>query len=87
MRILLPNNISLGWTIASFIAGACCSTVSLPFDNAKTKLQNQKPGPDGKLPYRHIFHAMSVCVKDQGVLGLWSGFPSYVLRIAPHAII
>jgi len=38
MKILLPNNQPLGFVIASFIAGGCCATASMPFDNAKTKL-------------------------------------------------
>jgi len=40
MKILMPNNLALGFVIASFIAGGCCAAVSMPFDNAKTKLQN-----------------------------------------------
>ena len=35
----IPHNPLLSWTIASFIAGGCCAAVSMPFDNAKTKLQ------------------------------------------------
>jgi len=56
--LLMPNNKSLSWILASFAAGFMCSFISIPFDNAKTKLQSQKPLPDGKLPYKNIFHAM-----------------------------
>lgn len=41
--------------IASAIAGIVCSLLSLPFDNAKTKLMGMKIGPDGKAPYKNIF--------------------------------
>jgi len=34
----MPNNINLAWFLASMLAGAVASTMSLPFDNAKTKL-------------------------------------------------
>ena len=34
----LPNNLILAGFLASTIAGVCASTISLPFDNAKTKL-------------------------------------------------
>ena len=61
--------------------------MSLPFDNAKTKLQKQKAGPDGKLQYKNIFDAMGQTAKQNGVAGLWVGLPTYVVRIAPHVMI
>jgi len=33
-----PENKTAGFVAASFFAGAVASTMSLPFDNAKTKL-------------------------------------------------
>ena len=44
------------------VSGFASSFVSLPFDNAKTKLQKMKAGPDGKMPYKHIFDAMAKTV-------------------------
>lgn len=35
----LPNNPNWVWFLASAFSGAAAATVSLPFDNAKTKLQ------------------------------------------------
>mmetsp|Transcript_16253 Transcript_16253/g.27487 ORF Transcript_16253/g.27487 Transcript_16253/m.27487 type:complete len:160 (+) Transcript_16253:265-744(+) len=35
---LMPNNIGLSWFLASMIAGSVAATMSLPFDNAKTKM-------------------------------------------------
>lgn len=43
---------------ASAVAGFLASFFSLPFDNAKTKMQKMKKGPDGKFPYANIFDAM-----------------------------
>lgn len=44
--------------MATVSAGAMAATVSLPFDNAKTKMQKMQPGPDGKMPYKSIFDCM-----------------------------
>ncbi len=43
---------------SSAVAGFLASFFSLPFDNAKTKMQKMKKGPDGKFPYANIFDAM-----------------------------
>lgn len=34
----MPNNLGLAWFLASVMSGVAASTLSLPFDNAKTKL-------------------------------------------------
>jgi len=82
----MPNNTGLAWFLAGWISGGLSATASLPFDNAKTKLQKQAPGPDGKLPYKNIFDAMAKEAKNNGVAGLWAGLPTYVVRIAPHVM-
>ena len=43
---------------ASAIAGFFASFLSLPFDNAKTKMQKMKPNAEGILPYKNIFDAL-----------------------------
>lgn len=43
---------------ASAIAGFFASFLSLPFDNAKTKMQKMKPNAEGVLPYKDIFDAL-----------------------------
>jgi len=87
MAELMPENKALGWVIASFVAGGAAATASLPFDNAKTKMQKMQAGPDGKMPYKNIFHCMALESKANGVLGLWTGLPTFVFRIAPHVMI
>lgn len=72
--------------IASAFAGVVCSTMSLPFDNAKTKLQGMRAGPDGKYPYKNIFDCMGKTIAQEGVTGLWIGLPTYIFRVSPHAI-
>lgn len=74
--------------IASAISGFLSSFASLPFDNIKTKVQKQKPGPDGVLPYSSFFDCFKKSVAREGVSGLWVGFfPTYYIRIAPHIMI
>jgi hypothetical protein len=34
----MPNNIGFSWFLASMFAGSVAATLSLPFDNAKTKM-------------------------------------------------
>lgn len=43
---------------ASLVSGFLSSFVSLPFDNAKTKIQKMKKDPNGNFPYKNIFDAM-----------------------------
>lgn len=73
---------------ASAISGFLSSFASLPFDNIKTKMQKQKPGPDGKLPYKSFFDCFAKTLSKEGLTGLWIGFfPTYYIRIAPHIMI
>lgn len=69
------------------ISGFLSSFCSLPFDNAKTKLQKMKKLPDGTFPYRNIFDAMGKTIAREGFTHLWVGYPTFYLRIAPHVCI
>jgi len=71
---------------ASSIAGVCCSVLSLPFDNIKTKLQKMK-AIDGVYPYKGVADCLSKTMAKEGVAGLWVGLPTYYVRVAPHAMI
>lgn len=55
---MMPNNRGISLLLASTMAGTAAAVLSLPFDNAKTKLQAQKPDKDGKLPYKNIVDAL-----------------------------
>ena len=68
-------------------SGFASSFCSLPFDNAKTKLQKMKKGPDGQYPYKNIFDAMGQTIKREGFTHLWVGYLTFYVRIAPHVII
>jgi len=69
------------------IAAISVAIGSLPFDNIKTKMQKQKAGPDGKMPYDSIPDCFKKSLAKEGITGFWSGLPTYYFRVGPHAII
>jgi len=73
---------------ASAIAGFFASFFSLPFDYVKTQVQKMKPDPvTGELPFKGPVDCAMQQVRSGGVTRLWTGFPTYYVRIAPHAMI
>jgi len=73
---------------ASAIAGFFASFFSLPFDYVKTQVQKAKPDPvTGQLPFKGPIDCAMQQVKIGGITRLWTGFPTYYVRIAPHAMI
>lgn len=80
------DTMSTRLTAAAF-AGLLSSVSSLPFDNAKTKLQKMQPNPDGTMPYKNIADAILKTVQREGTSGLWAGLPTFYARIAPHVMI
>lgn len=73
---------------ASAIAGFFASAFSLPFDFVKTQIQKMKPDPvTGEMPFKGSLDCAMKQVAKGGPLQLWSGFPTYYVRIAPHAMI
>lgn len=79
-----PFKIQMG---SSMLAAIATAVGSLPFDNIKTKIQKQKAGPDGKLPYSGVPDCFAKSIAAEGVTGLWAGLPTYYFRVGPHAII
>jgi len=74
-----PNRFFCG-----FLSGWCAATAALPFDYIKTQLQKQTPGPDGKLPYSGILDCARKEMMAGGPLVLYKGYPTFIVRIAPH---
>lgn len=72
---------------SSFIAAFLACVFSLPFDNVKTKFQKMVKGPDGQYPYKNFADCFGKSLKNEGFFGLYIGFPTFVVRIAPHVII
>ena len=73
--------------LSSLIAGTVSATLSLPFDNAKTKMQSQKPLADGTMKYSNIFQAMAITCKEGGPKSMWVGLPTFIARLTPHTVI
>lgn len=71
---------------ASAIAGFFASFFSLPFDYVKTQLQKQKPLPDGSMPFKGFLDCCGKTFAAGGPLKFYTGFPTYYVRIAPHAM-
>jgi solute carrier family 25 oxoglutarate transporter 11 len=73
---------------ASAIAGFFASFFSLPFDFVKTQMQKQKPDPvTGQLKYTSAIQCAGSIMKEGGPLRFYAGFPTFYVRIAPHAMI
>lgn len=72
---------------ASMCSGFITTAASLPMDIAKTRVQNQKPGADGKLPYKGTLDVMVKVSRHEGVLSLWKGFTPYFFRLGPHTVL
>lgn len=71
---------------ATFISGIFTSVCSLPFDNMKTKMQKQTKGEDGKYMYENLRDCIKKSIAREGTFGLWTGLPTYYIRVAPHAM-
>merc|ERR1712087_861508 len=73
---------------ASAIAGFFASFFSLPFDFVKTMLQKQKPDPvTGELKYKGSIDCATKIMAEGGPLRFYAGFPTFYVRIAPHAML
>jgi len=67
-----------------FLSGWVAATMSLPCDFIKTRIQKQKPLPDGTLPYRGFFHACVKVARNEGLLAFYRGYTTCIVRIIPH---
>merc|ERR1719440_2419242 len=73
---------------ASAIAGFFASFFSLPFDFVKSQMQSQKPDPvTGELPFKSSIQCATKIMSEGGPLRFYAGFPTFYVRIAPHAMI
>jgi len=72
---------------AKAVSGFLGSAFSLPFDFVKTRIQKQKPGPDGKLPYTSTLDCARKSLAQEGPFVFYRGFWVYYMRIAPHIMI
>lgn len=72
---------------ASMCSGFISTVASMPVDIVKTRIQNQSPGADGKMPYRGAIHCAGSIIKNEGFFSLWKGFLPYYFRLGPHTVL
>lgn len=88
LHAAFPNSSTQSITMqASMVSSIFTACGTLPFDNVKTKLQNQKAGPDGVKPFKNIPDCFKKTIAKEGVTGLWAGLPTFYFRVGPHAIV
>eukprot|EP01083_Nonionella_stella_P139113 423645_1 len=73
--------------VCGALSGWAAATVSLPADFLKTRLQKMKPLPDGTVPYKGLFDCISKTAKNEGIMALYQGYPTFVVRITPHIML
>eukprot|EP01070_Trichotokara_eunicae_P006427 Trichotokara_eunicae@DN4981_c0_g1_i3.p1 len=74
--------------MASAVSGFFAVTFSLPFDLIKTRLQKMKPDPlTGMMPYKGFVDCFRKTFATGGIRGLYVGYGTYYIRLAPHAMI
>ena len=64
---------------AAFVA----TIFKMPFDVAKSRLQNQPPPPPGAAPPKYV-HTLQTCatiMREEGALALYRGFSPTVMRM------
>ncbi|KAH9327056.1 hypothetical protein KI387_007234, partial [Taxus chinensis] len=71
---------------ASAVSGFFAASCSLPFDYVKTQIQKMQPDANGKYPYSGSLDCFVKTIKSGGPLKLYTGFPVYCIRIAPHVM-
>jgi len=72
---------------SGFMSGWTAATIALPFDFCKTLIQKQKPDAAGNLLYKGMADCAKQVVAKDGVTALWTGYPTFVIRICPHIML
>lgn len=86
--LLLPvvEDIKMRAWIASLIASFLGSVSCLPFDNCKTKLQNEAKNGEA-VKYSGQYDCLKKTIKNEGIKRLWVGFFTFYMRTGPHILI
>jgi hypothetical protein len=69
------------------VAGIIGCSAVFPLDMAKTRLQNQKVGPDGKKLYSGMINCIRTIIRTEGVSGLYKGLVPNLVGIVPEKAI
>lgn len=74
-------------TLAGALSGWTASTVSLPFDFIKTRLQKQTPNANGELPYKNFIDCARKVAQQEGIGAFYTGYVTFCCRITPHILL
>lgn len=69
------------------IAGVVGVASVFPIDLAKTRLQNQRVGPNGEVAYKSMFDCLRKVLKSDGYFGMYRGSAVNLLLITPEKAI
>ncbi|PVU89664.1 hypothetical protein BB559_004995 [Furculomyces boomerangus] len=88
----LPSTSSLsqrlfGKLVNGAVAGITGVSIIYPIDIAKTRLQNQRPLPNGSMPYRGVIDCIRKIVVSDGIKGLYRGLIPNLVGITPEKAI
>ncbi|XP_076293102.1 mitochondrial 2-oxoglutarate/malate carrier protein [Lasioglossum baleicum] len=81
-KLKMEDGIKLHF-LASMLSGFLTTFNSMPFDIAKTRIQNLKS--KGKPP--GMLSVLASIIKTEGVPALWKGFLPTYCRIGPHTVL
>jgi solute carrier family 25 aspartate/glutamate transporter 12/13 len=69
------------------IGGAVGATAVYPIDLVKTRMQNQRSAVVGELMYKNSIDCFRKVIRNEGVLGLYSGLAPQLVGVAPEKAI
>lgn len=69
------------------VAGALGATVVYPIDLVKTRMQNQRSAVVGELMYKNSMDCFRKVIRNEGVVGLYSGLGPQLVGVAPEKAI
>ena len=69
------------------VAGAVGATVVYPIDLVKTRMQNQRSAVVGELMYKNSLDCFRKVIRNEGVVGLYSGLGPQLVGVAPEKAI
>uniref|UniRef100_A0A2P2HY07 Mitochondrial 2-oxodicarboxylate carrier n=2 Tax=Hirondellea gigas TaxID=1518452 RepID=A0A2P2HY07_9CRUS len=79
---LWQNNIQK--FIVGFVSGVLGSTLNIPFDVAKSRIQGPQPDPS-KPKYKGTISSIGIVYREEGFRALYKGLVPKVLRLGPGA--
>lgn len=72
--------------LTGFTAGTLASTINIPYDVAKSRIQGPQPVP-GQIKYYYAHRTMLLIYKEEGFRALFKGLLPKVMRLGPSGAI